>query len=73
MTTATDDIKFLSPADVVSRYANKLSIGTLANWRCQGVGPRFVKIGGKIFYPLPDLEKWESERTVQSTAEYRRA
>lgn len=28
---------------------------TLANWKSQGVGPRQVKIGGRVFYRLTDL------------------
>jgi Helix-turn-helix domain len=29
---------------------------TLARWRCYGLGPRFVRIGGRIFYDASDLE-----------------
>lgn len=69
----TEDIKFLTPADVVARYSGQISAGTLANWRCQGTGPKFIKIGGKVFYPANELETWENARTAQSAAEYRRA
>lgn len=67
------DVKFLTPADVVKRYSGQLSLGTLANWRCQGIGPKYLKLGGKVFYPANELEAWENARTAQSTAEYRRA
>ena len=29
---------------------------TLANWRSMGRGPKCLKIGGKVFYRLDDLE-----------------
>ena len=31
---------------------------TLAMWRCSGDGPRFTKIGGKVFYFKADLDAW---------------
>lgn len=31
---------------------------TLRNWRAQGVGPAYVKIGRKIFYSDSALESW---------------
>lgn len=31
---------------------------TLAMWRCDGIGPRFTKIGGKVFYFQTDLDVW---------------
>ena len=29
---------------------------TLHNWRAQGRGPAFVKLGGRVLYPIRDLE-----------------
>src|SRR6516164_3912173 len=29
---------------------------TLATWRTQGKGPRFVKVGGRVFYYRDDLD-----------------
>jgi len=31
---------------------------TLVTWRRMGVGPRFIKRGGRIYYPVPDLDQW---------------
>ncbi|WP_331297222.1 hypothetical protein [Methylobacterium hispanicum] len=45
---------------------------TLANWRVKGKGPRFVKVGGRVRYPIADVEKWEEKRRAASTAEYDR-
>lgn len=30
---------------------------TLANWRYLGKGPRFVKVGGKVFYPASVIDR----------------
>lgn len=63
--------KFLTPADVAARYDGNISTRTLANWRSQGTGPAFTKIGGSILYPLAKLEEWEDRNTVNSTNQYR--
>lgn len=28
---------------------------TLANWLCQGKGPRALRVGGRVFYAVEDL------------------
>jgi hypothetical protein len=42
---------------------------TLAKWRSAGGGPRFVRIGGRIFYDVADLDAFIAARKFQSTAE----
>ena len=42
---------------------------TLAMWRCQGVGPRFIK-RGRVFYYKEDLDAWLGQaKRVTSTAQ----
>ena len=43
---------------------------TLANWRCKGVGPKFVKVGATIRYRPEDLQAFIASRVFQSTTEY---
>ena len=44
---------------------------TLAMWRCQSVGPRFIK-RGRVFYYKEDLDEWIGQATrVTSTAQAR--
>ncbi len=31
---------------------------TLADWQSRGVGPRSVRVGGRVFYYLADLEAY---------------
>lgn len=48
---------------------------TLAMWRCDGIGPRFTKIGGKVFYFQTDLDAWIDDAgryTSTSQARYKR-
>jgi predicted site-specific integrase-resolvase len=44
-------------AEEAAKYVG-LSSKTLAQWRCQGKGPRSVKRGGRVFYRLDDLKQW---------------
>jgi hypothetical protein len=50
------------------------SAKTLAMHACAGTGPKFVKIGGRVFYRKPDLDEWlASFEPVTSTAQARAA
>jgi excisionase family DNA binding protein len=46
----------------------KVPVGTLANWRYQGKGPRFVKVGRHVRYRRSDVEAWLEGNARQSTA-----
>lgn len=63
--------RFLTAKEVSERYRGRLSVNTLNNWRNLGNGPAFLKIGGKVLYPLEKLVEWEQRNTVKSTSEYR--
>jgi excisionase family DNA binding protein len=41
-----------------------LPIGTLANWRYQGRGPAFVKVGRHVRYRRSDVLGWIEEHVV---------
>jgi len=42
-----------------------LSVRTLQTWRCQGVGPAFIRAGRAIRYRRGDLSDWvETNRVV---------
>ncbi len=43
---------------------------TLANYRCKGIGPKFVK-RGRVFYFKKDLDDWLNAGRAQSTAQAR--
>ncbi len=46
---------------------------TLRRWRCDGTGPRFVRLGtgrrSRAAYRFEDLEAWLEARSFTSTAE----
>ncbi|WP_333605211.1 hypothetical protein [Novosphingobium sp.] len=54
---------FITPHDLIKRWGGAVTIGTLANWRCQRVGPTYAKIRGRVLYPVAKLEAWEAENT----------
>ena len=41
--------------------------GTLANWRYRGIGPVFVKLGGKVRYAKNDLNSFVQQSRQQMT------
>jgi hypothetical protein len=43
--------------------------GTLENWRVQGRGPAFVRIGGKVCYRDEDIEAFITSGIRHSTSE----
>lgn len=60
----TDEL--LTAGDVAQTLG--LSAGTLANWRSVGMGPTFVKVGGRVRYRASSVNTWvaDQERTAVS-------
>jgi hypothetical protein len=55
---------FLTLEEVVQRYRDQISEGTLRNWRSMRIGPSFIKIGKAILYPLEELDRWDQRNLV---------
>lgn len=55
--------KLMTPQALVERWQNSITLITLATWRSRKLGPRYVKIGGRVLYPLEGVEEWENKRT----------
>ena len=48
----------------------RLAPGTLANWRCKGGGPPFVKEGNKVLrYRGIDVLEWLESRSRRTTSD----
>lgn len=47
-----------------------LSPKTLERWRVLGTGPKYIRLPGKVIYRLCDIETYENECLVSSTAEF---
>jgi Helix-turn-helix domain len=45
-----------------------LSVRTLQRWRGEGRGPKFVKLGKRVFYTRAALEKTVADAERQSTS-----
>jgi excisionase family DNA binding protein len=56
--TAKEAAKFLT-----------LSEHTLRNWRVEGKGPGFHKLGSRVVYARVDLEAWADQQYRNSTSE----
>lgn len=53
-------VQYLTPADLVARWNGAVTTGPLANWRCAGRGPAFVKLGHRtVRYALADVARFE--------------
>lgn len=46
----------------------RLKKRTLDNMRCQGIGPRFRKHGGRVVYHCDDLKDWSESAKRRSTS-----
>lgn len=56
---------FLNAVQLAKRWNNAVSPGTLANWRSQGKGPPYQKIGSKVLYRLDLVIEWEQKQQIQ--------
>lgn len=56
----------LNQQELAARWT--LSPRTLEQWRWRGVGPRYLKLGGRIVYRLEDVEAFEAARLHENTA-----
>jgi hypothetical protein len=46
----------------------RVTLKTLQTWRALRKGPRFVRIGRRVFYPAAGLERFLAENTVETAA-----
>ena len=61
-----DDDKLYLTSDPALQALGPYS--TLAHWRSEGRGPKFIKLGSKVAYRGRDLNEWLAERTVEPVA-----
>lgn len=59
---------YLTPAELSARWKGKPKVSTLRTWRCQKIGPDFVKIGKSVLYPLPAIEEFERSNGIRAKA-----
>ena len=56
---------YMTVEQLIERYQSKVTRKTLANWRYEGRGPLFVKIGNLVLYRRVDVEAWERSRRIR--------
>lgn len=54
----------LNQTQLAARWG--ISPRTLERWRCEGQGPRYLKLGGRVAYRVEDIEDFESRRAQPS-------
>lgn len=60
ITTASE---MLSVDDLISRWRGQVKATTLATWRSRKLGPPYVKVGGRVLYPVKAVEDYEKRNT----------
>ncbi|WP_329520550.1 helix-turn-helix domain-containing protein [Spirillospora sp. NBC_01491] len=66
MAATTTDRRGLARTAEAAEYLGR-SVGTLANWRSAGTGPRFSGRGHGVRYRWADLDAWITENTHTGT------
>lgn len=56
------------PPDEASVYSG-VAAKTLANWRSLGVGPTYVRVGGRVVYMVSDLDAWLAAHRISTSSE----
>ena len=60
-------VEHLNQTQLARRW--KISPRTLERWRWHGIGPPFIKIGGRVVYRLEDIEAFEAQQRRASTSD----
>ena len=61
----TDTIH-LTSAHLAKRWS--VTVGHLANQRSAGIGPAYLKLGGRVLYRLADVETFEARFLVEEAS-----
>jgi hypothetical protein len=57
-------IKHLNQIEVAQRW--RISPRTLERWRWLNLGPRYLKIGGRVVYRIEDVEAYEAAKMQEA-------
>ena len=60
-------VKLIPDTELAERWDK--SRRTLANWRCLGKGPEYVRIGARIYYTEEGVERFIERQLVQPEQE----
>jgi predicted site-specific integrase-resolvase len=51
--------KHLNQRQLADRW--DISLRTLERWRCEGIGPHYLKLHGRVLYRVKDIENFEEQ------------
>lgn len=63
METSGPDKKYLTQRELLDRWRGEIKLATLTTWRSRKQGPPYVKVGGKVLYPLGGVEEYEKRNS----------
>jgi predicted DNA-binding transcriptional regulator AlpA len=59
------EVVHLNQKQLATRW--DISEATLERWRSEGIGPKFLKLGGRVLYRQADIEVYEESCLASST------
>jgi len=59
------EVVHLNQKQLAARWS--ISEATLEHWRSEGIGPKFLKLGGRVLYRQADIEAYEESCLATST------
>lgn len=62
-TNGPDSKKYLTQRELLDRWRGEIKLATLTTWRSRKQGPPYVKVGGKVLYPLGGVEEYEKRNS----------
>lgn len=61
-----ESLDLLTAAEVSERWRGVIKPRTLAQWRYEGRGPAYQKLGGRVMYSIGDIEAYEREHHISA-------
>lgn len=61
------NVKHFSSSELAERWG--VTEDCLQRWRSAGIGPVYLKLGGRVVYRIEDIEAYEDECARASTAQ----
>ncbi|MTI13348.1 DNA-binding protein [Sansalvadorimonas verongulae] len=49
---------WLNTKELYEYLDQQFAVGTICNWRTEGKGPDYSRIGGKVLYARGDVDQW---------------
>ena len=59
------EVAHLNQKQLAARW--HISEACLERWRCEGIGPKFMKLSGRVLYRMVDIEAYEESCLATST------